>query len=151
MRITKLLLFCICCLAIAVPAAWGQAANSQATTGILGFLDPNTGAFRPVPAQVEEDASLTPAAVFGGTVTVTITITVKTAALTNFTCSANISVLDGTTSPIIFTESNTVAATGTGSTRTCKLSIPYAWSLTTQATDRMTTGYTVVGTTGTTG
>lgn len=151
MRITKQLLLCICCLGIAVPAAWGQAANSQATNGILGFLDPHTGAFRPVPAQVDDDAALSPAAVFGGTVTLTITITVKTAALTNFTCSANVMVVDGTTSPTVFSESNTVAATGTGSTRTCKLSIPYAWSLTAQATDRMTTGYTVIGTTGATG
>lgn len=151
MRITQQLLLCICCLGIAVPTAWGQAANSQATTGILGYLDPNTGAFRPVPAATEEDTSFPAATVFGGTVTVTITITVKTTALTNFICSANVSVLDGTTSPTVFSETNSVAATGAGSTRTCKLSIPYAWSLTNQSTDRMTTSYTVSGTTGTTG
>ncbi len=147
MRIAKQMLFCICCLGIAVPAAWGQAANSQATTGILGYLDPHTGAFRPVPPAVEDDASLPPAAVVGGTITLTITITVKTAGLTNFICNANTSVLDGAT---IFYEYNTVAATGTGSTRTCKLSIPYSWSLT-GSTDTMTTSYTVTGTTGATG
>jgi hypothetical protein len=151
MRITKQLLLCVCCLGIAVPTAWGQAANSQATTGILGYLDPHSGAFRPVPPEVEDDASLPAATVVGGTVTVTITITVKTAGLTNFTCSANVSVFDGTTSPTTFEETNTVAATGTGSTRTCKLSIPYSWSLTTPTSDSMMTGYTVSGTTGTTG
>jgi hypothetical protein len=44
-----------------------------------------------------------------------------------------------------------VAATGTGTTRTCKLSIPYAWSLTTPSTDSMHTSYSVLGSTGTTG
>jgi hypothetical protein len=151
MRITKQLLLCVCCLGIAVPTAWGQAANSQATTGILGYLDPHNGAFRPIASAVEDDASLPAATVVGGTVTVTITITVKTAGLTNFTCSANVSVFDGTTSPTTFEETNTVAATGTGSTRTCKLSIPYSWSLTTPTNDSMMTGYTVGGNTGTTG
>jgi hypothetical protein len=50
----------------------------------------------------------------------------------------------------ILAEANSVLATGTGSTRTCKLSIPYSWGLTTQSSDNMTTTYTVVGTTGTT-
>jgi hypothetical protein len=153
MSITKQLLLCICCLGIAVPAAWGQAANSQATPGILGYLDPHTGAFRPVPAHVEEDASLPAATVVGGTISLTITISVKTAGLTNFTCSASVSVVDGATtvSPIIFGESDTVAATGTGSTRTCKLSIPYSWSLASATSDTMSTSYTVLGSTGTTG
>jgi hypothetical protein len=153
MRITKQLLLCVCCLGIAVPTAWGQAASSQAATGILGYLDTHTGAFRPVPPAVEDDASLPAATVVGGTVTVTITITVKTAGLTNFKCIASVSAFDGaaTGSPTIFDESNTVAATGTGSTRTCKLSIPYSWSLTSQATDTMSTSYTVLGSTGATG
>jgi hypothetical protein len=150
MKITKLLLTCMCCL-IAAPAVWGQAANSPARPGILGYLDPHTGAFRPIPPAVEEDAEAPAATTFTGTVTVTITITVKTAALTNFICSADVSVVDGTTSPIFYGETDSVAATGTGSTRTCKLSIPYAWSLTSQSTDSMTTSYTVLGSTGTTG
>jgi hypothetical protein len=86
-------------------------------------------------------------------VNVTITITVKTTGLTNFTCSIDLSANDNLTggSPVIFEEADTVAATGTGSTRTCKLSIPYSWSLLTAATDNMTTNYTVSGTTGTAG
>ena len=149
MRITKQLFFCICCLGIAAPAAWGQVANGQATPGILGYLDPRTGAFRPVPPAAEDDASLPAATVVAGTVTLTITITVKTPGLTNFNCNAEVSVLDGTTTR--FFESGAVAATGTGSTRTCKLSIPYSWSLTSQATDTMTTNYIVIGIPGTAG
>ena len=150
MRITKLLLICMCCVMVA-PTVWAQTANSPAKPGILGYLDPHTGAFRPVPAVAEEDSALPAAATFTGTISVTLTITLKTTGLTNIICSEEVSVFDGTTSPHFFAESNSVAATGSGSTRTCNLSIPYSWSLTTQASDNMTTAYVVAGTTGTTG
>src|SRR5579864_557352 len=148
---TRLLLICICCFIVAPRAVWGQTASGSASPGVLGYLDPRTGAFRPVPSVNEEVVDAASLPVFGGTITVTLTITLKTTALTNITCSAEVSVLDGTTSPRIFAETNTVAATGTGTTRTCKLSIPYSWGLSTQASDNMSTGYTVFGSTGTTG
>ena len=151
MRITKLLLICLCCL-IAVPAVWGQTANNQAHSGILGFLDPQTGAFRPAPqviAAEDEEPMLTTET---GTIKVTLTITVKTTSLTNFTCTANTFVMDNLTgNPVTYTESNTVAATGSGSTRTCTLKIPYSWALATSSSDTMSTSYTVEGTTGTSG
>ena len=151
MRITKLLLICLCCVVVA-PAVWGQTGNGRAQPGILGYLDPHTGAFRPVPSAAQEDADVPATTTFTGTVTITLTITLKTTGLTNFTCTEELSVLDAiTTSLRIFTESNSVLATGTGTTRTCKLSIPYSWGLTTQSSDNMTTTYSVVGTTGTTG
>ena len=146
MRSTKLLL-CLFWLIAAMSAALGQAANSQATPGILGYLDPQTGGFRPFTPVVQDDAE-NAAMTFTGTVNVTITITVKTTSLTNFTCSITVSTSDSGGG---FEEMNTVAATGTGSTRTCKLSIPYSWSLLTQSTDPMSTSYTVLGSTGTTG
>jgi hypothetical protein len=151
MKTTKLLLICMCFVMIA-PAVWGQTANSPAKPGILGFLDPATGAFRPVPAAAEQDSDAPATTTFTGTVTLTLTITLKTTGLTSITCTETVSVLDAlTTGARIFSESNSVLATGTGTTRTCKLSIPYSWGLTTQASDNMTTGYSVVGTTGTTG
>lgn len=150
MKTTKLLLICMCCL-IAAPAVWGQVANSPAKPGILGYLDPHTGAFRPVPQALAEDAEAPAATTFTGTITLTITVTLKTTAITNVTCTADVSALDGTTSFTSFGESNTVAATGSGATRSCKLTIPYSWSLTSQSTDTMSTSYTVFGTTGTTG
>ena len=148
MRITKLLLICICCVVV-VPTVWGQAASAPATPGILGYLDPRTGAFRPVPAATEEGADAPASTTFTGTITVTLTITLKTTGLTKIICSEEVSVLDA--SARFFAESNSVAATGSGTTRTCKLSIPYSWGLTTQASDSMTTSYSVVGSTGTTG
>jgi hypothetical protein len=152
MRSAKVLLLCLCWLIAAVSAALGQAANSQAKPGILGYLDPQTGAFRSFTPAVQDDAEPAAAMTVTGTVSVTITISVKTASLTNFTCSIAVSTSDGTVlSPVLFDESNSVAATGTGSTRTCKLSIPYSWSLTTSSTDVMTTPYSVLGSTGTNG
>jgi hypothetical protein len=152
MRITKLLLICMCCVMVA-PAVWSQTANGPANPGILGYLDPHTGAFRPVPSATEEGPDAAALTTFGGTITVTLTISLRTTSLTTITCSEGVSVFDGatTTSPRFFVESNTVAATGTGTTRTCKLSIPYSWGLTTQASDNMTTTYSVFGSTGTNG
>jgi hypothetical protein len=152
MRTTKLLLICIFCVMVA-QAVWGQTVNSQAQPGILGYLDPHTGAFRPVAPAAEADADLVPAlTTFTGTINVTLTITLKTTGLTNISCTEGVSVLDAiTTGARILAESNSVLATGTGTTRTCKLSIPYSWGLSTQSSDNMTTTYTVVGTTGTAG
>jgi hypothetical protein len=151
MKTTKLLLICIFC-AIVAQAVWGQTANSQAQPGILGYLDPHTGAFRPVAPAAEADADLPPAlTTFTGTVNVTLTITLKTTSITSITCSEELSVIDAITTGVrVIAESNSVLATGSGTTRTCKLSIPYSWGLSTQSSDNMTTSYTVVGTTGTT-
>jgi hypothetical protein len=134
-----------------VPAVWGQTAKAPATAGILGYLDPQTGAFRPVPPAAEEvdPASLT---TFTGTITVTLTVTLKTPGLTNVTCQASTSVLDNAqTSPRDYNENASAAATGSGTTRTCKVTIPYAWGLATQSSDTMTTNYFVNGNTGTLG
>ena len=56
MRITTLLVVCMCCL-VAAPAVWGQAPNTSAKPGILGYLDPQTGSFRPVPQMTGEDVA----------------------------------------------------------------------------------------------
>ena len=149
MRITTLFV-CMCCL-VAAPAVLGQAPNTSAKPGILGYLDPQTGAFRPITQMATEDAELPPVTTIAGTISVTLTITLKTTGLTNVTCTADTTVLDNVTSPVTYTESNTVAATGTGSTRTCKLTIPYSWALATQSSDNMSTSYTVFGSTGTSG
>jgi len=143
MKFTNLLLICMCCVMVA-PAAWGQAANNAAKPGILGYLDPKTGAFRPVPSATDEVVDPATFTTFGGTVTVTLTITVKSTSLTVFSCQADVSVSDNS-GLRTYSETATAPATGTGTTRTCKLTIPYAWSLATHATDSMSTSYFVFG------
>jgi hypothetical protein len=98
-----------------------------------------------------EDVESPAVTTFGGTITVMLTITLKTTGLTNITCLADTSVTDNITNPVIYDESNTVAATGTGSTRTCKLTIPYSWALATQPSDSMSTSYSVFGSASTNG
>jgi hypothetical protein len=144
MKITKLFLICMCCIMIA-PAVWGQSANDSSKSGILGYLDPHTGAFRPAPLAGEgpEPAALT---TYGGTITVTLTITVKSTTLTTFSCSASVSVLDNVEAGLRgYNEGATAAATGSGATRTCTLTIPYSWALATQSSDSMTISYAVFG------
>ena len=149
MKITKLLLICMCCLIVS-QAVWGQASKVPSKPGILGFLDPNTGAFRPVPPASEEGPDTAAPTTFTGTITVVLTITLKTTGLTNVLCSADTFVVDASFARTYF-ETDSVAATGTGATRKCTLKIPYAWGLLTQANDNMSTNYVVSGTTGTTG
>jgi hypothetical protein len=150
MRITSLIVICLC-FVLSAPA-WAQTAASPAKPGILGYLDPHTGAFRPIPQAVPDGEELPASTVFTGTITITITVTLKTTAITTVTCTANVLTEDGatTTSPTIYEESDTVTATGSGTTRTCKISIPYSWSLSSQSSDTMNIGYTVLGTEGTT-
>jgi len=141
----------MCCLIVS-PAVWGQASRIPSKSGILGFLDPTTGAFRPVPQASEEGPDTAAPTTFTGVITVTLTITLKTTSLTNVLCSVDTIVLDSAaTGGRFYFETDSVAATGTGTTRTCTLKIPYAWGLLTQASDSMSTNYVVSGTTGTTG
>src|ERR1700736_2836469 len=103
MSIAKLLLICLCCV-LATSVVWAQTASGTATRGILGYLDPHTGAFRPLP-QVAEETPETPLATFGGTITVTLNITVKSKNINAIVCGASVSVVDAvTTSPRIFEE-----------------------------------------------
>jgi hypothetical protein len=144
MKITKLLLLCLS-FVICAPMVLGQSANDLSKSGILGYLDPHTGAFRPVPSATEGPG---PAALttYGGTITVTLTITVKSTALTAFSCTASVSVLDDIEKSLRgYNEGATAAATGSGGTRTCTLTIPYSWALATQSSDSMTISYAVFG------
>lgn len=126
MRISKVFLISMCCL-LAPSAVWGQATSGQAKPGILGYLNPQTHTFhalaQPVVDTVEPPALTT----FTGTVTVTITITLKSSGITNVNCVSLVSVQDGTfPSTRSFSEADIVAATGSGSTRTCTVSVPYS-------------------------
>lgn len=143
MKVKNQLLLCLCCILV-VSTAWSQEKNSI-KPGILGYLDPNTGAFRPVPTASEESPNAL--TTFTGTITVTFTITLKTSGLTKISCEAGVSVLDQIqTSPRSYEESATATATGSGNTRTCTVTIPYAWALATQSSDSMSVTYVVLGT-----
>lgn len=142
MKISMLWLICASCFLTAL-AANGQSGSAQTPSGIPGYLNPRTRSFRPLP-QAVDNAVEPPATTFTGTVNLTITITVKSAGITNINCAAIVNAEDN---PLLglrsFSELDFVAATGTGTTRTCTLSVPYSWGLATQSTDTMRTSYEV--------
>jgi hypothetical protein len=122
--------------------------NGAATPGVPGYLDPQTGVFKPLIQQPVEEADA-PAAIAPttGTLTFTITITVKSTNLgtDKIVCTANAS-----TSEVVppsgfrsVNETASVAATGSGSTRTCTVTIPYSWPLSTAKTDTVSLSYSV--------
>lgn len=149
MKISKLCLICISCFLTAL-AANGQSGSAQAKPdqtgpGILGYLDPHTRSFRPLPQVADSPVEPPALTTFTGTVKLTITITVKTAGITSVNCAVFVSTSDGAVTGNLrfLSEIDVVAATGTGATRTCTLSVPYSWALATQASDIMQTSYEV--------
>jgi hypothetical protein len=89
--------------------------------------------------QETPDVALTTA---GGTFVITLTITVKSLNLKAIQCEADVSVSDAHT----YFETASVAATGAGTTRTCKITIPYSWQLVTPTTDSVSIGYSIAAT-----
>jgi hypothetical protein len=144
MKISRIALVLACFIGLS-QSAWSQKPSEATSHGILGYLDPQTGAFRPLaqtPATPESEDALAAAPAFGSLV-FNITITVKSTNLGSDTigCGANASVFEATGQSI--EESAFVAATGTGATRTCKVTIPYSWPLSTPTTDSITLGIDV--------
>ena len=108
-------------LCIAVGALGLPAAHAS---GILGYLDPATGAFR-----VAASAA-TSTAVSKGNIVVSFTISVASviAATSPITCAvtANVYLAANPYSPI--TDSANSLATRNGATASCRVTIPYQWS-----------------------
>lgn len=123
--------------------AAGQTSPDKAPGGILGYLDPKTGAFRPLAKSQQEipEAAVTPTT---GKFVFHITVSIQStfAAGTPIVCSANASTYD-TTNFLYFDEEASVTAQQTGATATCSIVIPYSWPLSTPAADSVTLSYTV--------
>jgi hypothetical protein len=154
MRIAKSILVCVCLLGLAQPV-WSQKANETAKPGILGYLDPKTGAFRPLVQHPVEDEEVEPAlAPTTGTFTFNFTVTIKSTNLASDTivCSASASTTDisGEVIGVSVSESASVKATVTGSTAQCTVTIPYSWPLKFASTDTVMLNYSVDATGGST-
>jgi hypothetical protein len=143
MKISRLMLILACFIGL-TQLVWGQKPAEAAGNDILGYLNPQTGAFRPMAqtsaatADAEALAALTPT---GGTLVFNITITLKSALTADtFGCNANADVFD---SGLDYHENAAITATGSGTSRTCKVTIPYSWTLATPTTDTVTLGINV--------
>jgi hypothetical protein len=146
MKTWSIILACACSIALAQPL-WSQKAD-EAKPGVLGYLDPATGVFRPiVPAQTLEDEIAPPVAATTGKLVYNFTFTIASTGLgtDTITCSANASVFEAT-SAFSGTETATVKATVKGTTATCSVTIPYSWALKAATTDSVSLSYQVLAT-----
>lgn len=150
MNSTKRILVGLCLLVLSV-TAWSQNLNRPPVPGIPGYLDPRTGTFRPMPTVTDSEDLAAPVTPTTGKIVLTLTVTlVSTFPSTEaFSCGLNATTSD--TSGLTFIDSEQIAATKSGSTLTCTITLNYSWALTTPTVDRMIVDYTITGAVGTTG
>jgi hypothetical protein len=128
---------------------WSQQAKEAVKPGILGHLDPKTGAFTPlVQRPLEDEEALEPLAPTTGTLVFNFTITIKSKNLGGDTifCAADASVFESSTTLFDAIESGSVKATISGSTAKCTVTIPYSWPLKSASSDMISMSYSVEAT-----
>ena len=142
MKITKLFCTIVCLLGL-VAVSFAQNIESKKTPGIMGYLDPRTGAFHSMPA-VDSGSPDVPLAATTGKFVVSFTITVAStiAATAKIACISTASLVDVTTSNFIEEEA-AVVATRSGTTATCTVNIPYSWNLGSASSDKVTLTYSI--------
>ena len=160
MKISMKVLLTSFCMMLACGATLLQTASaadalSPGRVGILGHMDPKTGAFRPVSPSdqnIEETDML--ATTIGGKFIFNFTITLSSPISTStpIICTANASIMEISASYTTIADYiETVSAAATRSSATaarCSVAIPYSWLLQSPTTDFVTLGYSVA-TTGT--
>jgi hypothetical protein len=122
---------------------WSQ--STPAVNGIRGYLDPHTGIFHSMPHPDLQDADVPPPTTFGGKFVFNFTITVSSAlpSTTKIFCEASV-LTEDVTSLIGINEDASVAATRSGSTATCTVTIPYSWNLSSSSSDRVSLSYSII-------
>lgn len=135
-KLTTLALLFACLLGMNL-SLWGQ--NAAAAHGILGYLDPKTGAFHTLPPPEAQDAPPVTLTTFAGKFVANFTITVSStiASTTKLSCTLNAQVLDTATGNIIEESAASAVARGSGTTVACTVNLPYSWSLGSGSTDKV--------------
>jgi len=145
-------LVCACLVGLTQPARsqQSQQAKPPAPHGVPGYLDPQTGAFTPMPQRsVENEEELAATTPTTGKFVITFTITISSSIPTStlIGCQASAAVFD--INPKTGVISNTVSESGeavasrSGGKATCKVTIPYSWVLLNASTDTVSLGYSV--------
>jgi hypothetical protein len=138
------MIFVCICFALLTQPAWGQfRTQGRALPGQF-----NNGAAKPRPNAIDNnpEAGLASLTTFGSFV-FKITITIKSTNLGTDTiaCSAGVDLIDENPTTFVVTglweEGAAVAATRSGSTATCTVTIPYSWSLANGTTDTVNLDY----------
>ena len=146
-RMFVFVLLCIFVVALTIPVRGQEQQPKKAVvTGIFGYLDPQTGAFHPAasPATANNEELLAATTPTTGKLIFNFTISVQSAlaSTVGIACEASAQLVEVTTQHIIL-ENATVAATRTGTTAKCTVTIPYSWVLVTPKTDMVTLSYTL--------
>jgi hypothetical protein len=136
-------IFVSACFAGLTQPVWSQASEHNGH-GIPGYLDPKTGAFKPMAKPPVEESESPAVAATAGDFKVTFTITVKSAipATAPITCTFSASTFEAATG-LSMNDSMSVTATGTGATRKCVLDMFYSWPLSSPASDTVSLDYSV--------
>jgi hypothetical protein len=144
-RISGMILVCMC-FALLTQPAWSQFRTQSRT--LPGHL--NNGAAKPTPNAVEDNPDVGQAALttFGGSFVFKFTIAVKSTLGTDtIACSADLVVVDENLTTFVLTgvysEEAAVAATRSGATATCTVTIPYSWALANGSTDMVNLSYAI--------
>lgn len=141
---------CLCLVGLVTSVGGQEPAAGQAppaSHGIVGTLDPQTGAFKPlIKPTVVEDLEAAPLITTPttGTFVVNFTITVKST-LTGDTiaCSVEATAEDITSGHIILENASVAATRSSPTAAKCTVTIPYSWVLTTPATDIVSLQYSI--------
>ena len=133
--LATLCLACACVVALVQPV-WSQTPTG-ALPGIPGYLDPRTSTFIPLPQKAVEGAgtaaTITPTT---GTLVVAFTITVLPSIPLSQTISCGVSaIVIEQSSGLSFSASASSAATRSGSTAKCTVTLPYSWALSSPDSD----------------
>ena len=138
------------CLFALLASGWSQDLTRTVTPGIPGFLDPQTGSFKPMPLVPDGYIDLTGTPQTGGKIVLTLTATLTTSFPTSevFSCGLNATVAD-VISGLTFSDTIFVTATKSGNTLSCTVTLPYGWDLASPTQDVMLVLYTINATNGT--
>jgi hypothetical protein len=139
----------LCLLMAGASPATAQSGDFNAPTPkVLGYQDARSGQFIPLVHAIP-DASTAPST---GTIKLTINITIKSSFPATRTILCGTTITATSMSELTYTESAAYTemaysnATGTGSTATCTVSVPYSWIIpASSSTDKtsITGGYSV--------
>jgi hypothetical protein len=142
--------------ALSSQLCWSQEAGPVSSHRVLGYFDRSTGAFRPI-VQTEyfDSNSVAAASPQTGSIVVNFTITIKSGvpATSLISCGVDAIVTEVTAGGANIIEENaTVAATRTGNTAKCTVTVPYSWAISSPSAASLSLNFTLstarVGTTG---
>jgi hypothetical protein len=147
---TVKLIFAIACVLGLAASCFAQDVQTKKTPGILGYLDPKTGAFRILPTPGTGPAESPTVSPTTGKLVFNLTIAVNPglSSSAKILCTATAAVAEASTGGV-FEDTGAVAATRTGSTAKCTATLPYGWNLANPSSDRVGLSVNVTATVGT--